>query len=292
MSDSLHGSAGNPLVFLSYSLEDRAVVNSVYGRLQAVGLRPWMDIHDIPSGSTWEAGIRGAIGRASFVLVFLSTRSLNHRGYAQKEIRLALDMFQELSIKTFLIPVRLEECVVPAPLSKFQSVDLFEQAGWDQLIRALGRPQTNPAALEVIKQVTAAEERRERFRKHVFVAMPFSQDMEDVFYYGIQRAVDANDMLCERADRDTFTGDVLLRIKERIDVAAAVVADLTNANPNVYLEVGYAWGRGIATILLVQNTEHLKFDVRGQRCLQYTSIRMLEEKLTAELAGLKLEGSL
>ena len=73
----------------------------------------------------------------------------------------------------------------------------------------------------------------------------------------------------------------------RIDNAALVVADLTDANPNVYLEVGYAWGRGVNTVLLVAQGDELKFDVRTQRCLIFQSIRHLEELLTAELTSLR-----
>ena len=287
MAKRPESSANKPLLFLSYSVEDRAVVNSIYGRLQAAGFRPWMDIHDIQAGSRWESVIRRAIGEASFVLVFLSASSFTRRGYVQKEIRLALDLLSELSVEKFLIPVRLEACELPKPLADFQSIDLFAPSGWDYLLRALGKPQLDAAAFENVKEVSAAQEQRERSRKHVFVAMPFSKEMEDVFYYGIQRAVDANDFVSERVDQDIFTGDVLAWIKDHIRLAAAVVADLTGANPNVYLELGYAWGGGVPTVLVIQDTEELKFDVRGQRCLQYSSIRMLEEKLTTELAGLR-----
>jgi nucleoside 2-deoxyribosyltransferase len=75
-------------------------------------------------------------------------------------------------------------------------------------------------------------------------------------------------------------------VRQRIESAALVVADLTTANPNVYLEVGYAWGRGLPTVLLCKDTADLKFDVRGQRCLIYKSIRQLEVSLTRELTTL------
>jgi hypothetical protein len=66
-----------------------------------------------------------------------------------------------------------------------------------------------------------------------------------------------------------------------------VIADLTAPNPNVYLEVGYAWGLEIPTVLLVKgSSDALTFDVRGQRCLIYESIQQLEEKLKRELQGL------
>lgn len=125
-------------------------------------------------------------------------------------------------------------------------------------------------------------------KPHVFVAMPFSEEMGDLFHYGIRQAVNSNGFLCERIDQEPAVGDVLARIKERIRTAQWVVAELTGASPNVYLEVGYAWGSGVPTILLVKRDHvgSLCFDVAGQRCVVYSSIRDLEEKLSTELSAL------
>ncbi len=120
-------------------------------------------------------------------------------------------------------------------------------------------------------------------KKHIFVAMPFTDDMEDVFIFGIQGPVQEAGMLCERVDMDIFTGDILDRIKSRIETAAIVIADLTGSNANVYLEVGYAWGKNRTTLLLCKTPDELKFDVRGQRCIIYSSIRDLNKKLSEEL---------
>lgn len=121
----------------------------------------------------------------------------------------------------------------------------------------------------------------------VFVAMPFNEKMDDAFHYGIRGAVNKAGFLCERADLSSFTGDIMEWVKKRIRNATLVIADLTTANPNVYLEVGFAWGCGIPTILLVQDTTELKFDVKGQRCLVYKSIKHLEENLQKELENLQ-----
>jgi len=128
--------------------------------------------------------------------------------------------------------------------------------------------------------------RDSRTKPLVFVAMPFADEYSDRFHYGIEGAVNAAGFLCERADLASFTGDVIAWVKERIGNAALVVADLTAANPNVYLEVGYAWGRGVNTVLLVAQGDELKFDVRTQRCLVFRNIRHLEELLTSELRSL------
>lgn len=63
---------------------------------------------------------------------------------------------------------------------------------------------------------------------------------------------------------------------------------MTSANPNVYLEVGYAWGCGKPTILATKEAGDLKFDVQGQRCLVYKSIKALEDMLRKELVSLRV----
>lgn len=117
-------------------------------------------------------------------------------------------------------------------------------------------------------------------KRKIFVAMPFDDDdMLDTFHFGILGPVNTLDYFCERSDLSTFTGDVLEWIKKRIATAHLVIAELSGANPNVYLEVGYAWGCGRKTVLLAKKGEELKFDTKGQRCLFYDNIKHLEEIL-------------
>ena len=81
-------------------------------------------------------------------------------------------------------------------------------------------------------------------------------------------------------------------VRDRIKTAKLVVADLTDGNPNVYLEVGYAWGCNVPTVLLIKNAKQLKFDVRSQRCLPYKKIKDLEQALAKELNELKQNGTI
>jgi hypothetical protein len=121
-------------------------------------------------------------------------------------------------------------------------------------------------------------------RAHAFVAMPFEDSFSDVFHYGLANAVRANGLLCERIDNQAFVGDIVERLKEHIRSARIVIADVTNANPNVFLEVGFAWGHGVPTILVCREGSELRFDIQSQRCIFYDSIRDLEQKLKTDLA--------
>ena len=128
----------------------------------------------------------------------------------------------------------------------------------------------------------------------IFVAMPFSKEMRDVWRYGIQQPVRNAGYICERLDEEAFTGDILSQIKDRIITAKVVIADLSGCNPNVFLEVGYAWGKGCPTLLLfrkppgARRPQMLPFDVSGQKCIVYEDATDLEEKLSHELEKLRL----
>lgn len=157
-------------------------------------------------------------------------------------------------------------------------------------------PKAKSAKKVAGRKPVQAKQRTERLRAagyasnskdHVFVAMPFKDEMDDVYHYGIQSSVRSAGFLCERADLSAFAGDVMEWVRDRIQTAKLVVADLTDANANVYLEVGYAWGCNIPTVFVVRDTKHLKFDVRSHRCLPYKKIKELEESLTKELKSLK-----
>jgi hypothetical protein len=127
-------------------------------------------------------------------------------------------------------------------------------------------------------------------KPHVFVAMPFADEFEDVYHLGIAEAVRSAGFLCERIDKKAFTGGIPDRIQERIEDASLVVADMTHANPNVYLEVGYAWGKEVPTLLLTQETDDLTFDVQHHNSIIYErhAIRELREELENTISNLML----
>ena len=125
---------------------------------------------------------------------------------------------------------------------------------------------------------------------HVFIAYPFS--LEDHARYGVEGPAKRAGYLARLIADDVYTGEILQRIKNQIESAELVVAVLTQANPNVFLEVGYAWGKGKPTVLVADENETLKFDVSGQRIVLYTNITDLERKFEKELEGLRATGVL
>ena len=116
--------------------------------------------------------------------------------------------------------------------------------------------------------------------------MPFADKYLDEYHIAFVEAAHAHGYLCERLDFENYIGDVIDEIFARIRDSAGVVALLNDNNPNVFLEVGYAWGKGIPTILIMHEDSQMPFDVRGQKILRYQRLGELKGMLTQEIKDL------
>jgi hypothetical protein len=128
-------------IFISYASEDFKEVRVLYQRLKDRGYDPWMDKIDLLAGRKWPLQIERAIQNADFFILCLSNNSVKKRGFVQREIRAALDLWQgKLEDDIYLIPLMLEfldHREVPDKIREFQWVEWYDEEGWDQLIRAL-----------------------------------------------------------------------------------------------------------------------------------------------------------
>ena len=113
-----------------------------------------------------------------------------------------------------------------------------------------------------------AEKARAAEKPRVFVAMPFKKDFDDVFAHikssmnrPARLALPASGRIKKRSPAD------ILRLGEDagIETADVFIAELSEANPNVYLEIGYAWGKGRLTILLAKSSERTALRCPGAR---------------------------
>ena len=124
--------------FLCHSSGDKEMVRSLYHHLRSDGFDPWFDEEKLLPGQIWAREIPRAVKNSDIVIVCLSKSSISKRGYVQKEIKFALDTAEEHPEDIiFLIPLRLEECVVPDRLARWQWVDIYSEKGYDRLLSAL-----------------------------------------------------------------------------------------------------------------------------------------------------------
>ncbi|GEM_PF-2427642 len=125
-------------VFLCHSKDDKPKIRKLYNRLIADNFDVWLDEVKLIPGQDWDFEIKKAVRNSDTVVVCLSNSSTTKEGYIQKEIRFALDVADEKPEGTiFLIPARLEDCIVPSRISRFQWVDLFEKSGYSKLKESL-----------------------------------------------------------------------------------------------------------------------------------------------------------
>jgi len=125
-------------VFLCHSSGDKPSVRDLFKRLQKDGFDPWLDEEKLLPGQKWRIEIPKAVKASDVVIVCLSNKSINKEGYIQKEIKYVLDAADEKPEGTiFLIPLKLEECDVPERLCDWHWVNIFEENGYEKLIRSL-----------------------------------------------------------------------------------------------------------------------------------------------------------
>jgi formylglycine-generating enzyme required for sulfatase activity len=125
-------------VFLCHGSGDKPAVRDLYHRLRAAGFDPWLAEESLLPGQDWQLEIPKAVRSSDAVIICLSSRAITKAGYVQKEIRYALDVADEqIEGAIFLIPLRLEECEVPERLRRWQWESLFQEKGYERLLRAL-----------------------------------------------------------------------------------------------------------------------------------------------------------
>ena len=91
------------------------------------------------------------------------------------------------------------------------------------------------------QKVSQLEKKREK-SPDIFVIMPFSPELDDVYHLGIRDVAESLNCSCKRVDEMEFTGDILDEIYNSISNSKIIIAEVSNQNPNVYYELGFAHG--------------------------------------------------
>jgi hypothetical protein len=113
-----------PSIFISYAREDSRKSDKLLKDLQKIGYQEvWKDVYDIPGGVEFEPVIFSAMEKHHFVISCLSSAALSKPRFFQKELTVALRLQQEKRVH--MIPVRLDDCVIPEEISPYNCLDLF-----------------------------------------------------------------------------------------------------------------------------------------------------------------------
>lgn len=130
-----------PRVFIAYVDEDVSFAKKLYQAFEQSGFRPWLDKKKLMPGQNWPRAIETAIQTSDFFVACFSRQATSKRGSFHSELRYALFCAAKVPLdEIFLIPLRLDDCVVPNRISKqIQYLDLFPdwKAGVSRLIAVI-----------------------------------------------------------------------------------------------------------------------------------------------------------
>jgi hypothetical protein len=125
----------------------------------------------------------------------------------------------------------------------------------------------------------------------VFVLMPFAEEFDDIYKFGIKGAADDVGAYADRLDEQIFAEGMLDRIFNQISKADVIVADMSGRNPNVFYEVGYAHALGKIVLLLTRSSDDIPFDLKHRQHTVYGGkIDVLRSELAPRIQWAILEG--
>lgn len=127
-----------PKVFISYSRSDLSFATDIYWFLRKNNCNPWMDIYDLVPGQDWEIEINHSIKTADYFIACLSRNSVSKRGYVQKELKEAISVLEQIPDgEIYIIPVRIDDCLLPFSLAKRQWLDWSTENAKESLLKAI-----------------------------------------------------------------------------------------------------------------------------------------------------------
>ncbi len=151
-----------PTVFISYARNDIEVARRLYNDLKKENITPWMDKEDILVGQEWEYEVEKAINNCSYILLLLSDNSVSKRGFVQKELKMALELYDRRPpSEIFLLPAIIDDCEPKDKrLQKIHRADFITsyEEGLRDLLKAIGVEAKEPSDETAIEKDSLAKE--------------------------------------------------------------------------------------------------------------------------------------
>lgn len=133
--------------------------------------------------------------------------------------------------------------------------------------------------VETFKEKKITIDEKKDHLPSIFTVMPFSSELDDVYYLGIREIAKELKCSCERVDEIEFVDGILEKIYDSISNSKIIIAEVTSPNPNVFYEIGYAHALEKPVILITKDISTAPFDIRGFNHIIYENIIDLREKL-------------
>lgn len=166
--------------------------------------------------------------------------------------------------------------LLQAQLDKHRAdVEEAESAALQQRLSALGPSQSPGADGRGSIDVSSPQS--------VFVIMPFASTFTDVWLGAIDKAAKELNLNPIRVDMIDRSSNITDDIVDSIRQCHVAVIDVSDNNPNVMFELGYALALEKPAVIISQSTEFLPFDIRNIRAIVYENSWSGIEELRGKL---------
>lgn len=126
-------------VFICHASPDKPYATQLKAQLEAAGHAVWLDASALVGGDDWPQVIARAIAQSDAVTVLVSDHLVATRGFAKREIELAMAPSASAPRGATVIPLLLGDVTLPRGLSHLHAIDLRTADAIDQLLDALAR---------------------------------------------------------------------------------------------------------------------------------------------------------
>ncbi|MEP7292974.1 MAG: toll/interleukin-1 receptor domain-containing protein [Chloroflexota bacterium] len=155
----------HPTLFMSHSSLDREFTTLLAERLTEAGFHCWIDINDIPDGSTWMREIEKAV-RSCGALIVVMSKDARESEWVERETLLGMELRKPLFI------VRIDDEPLPLHLINRQYTDYRTrpEAAFKKLVAALKKAPLNeplPEANPREQKKHSPQPNRQNFFKYV-----------------------------------------------------------------------------------------------------------------------------
>lgn len=116
--------------------------------------------------------------------------------------------------------------------------------------------------------------------KSCFFICPLNDDViEHNYEYAIKPVVQQYQFSIQKSDEISHTGQITDKIIDAINHSRFLIADLTNARPNCYYEVGYAHALGKPVIIIAKTKTERHFDIAAYNWNYWDNYTDLKPKM-------------
>lgn len=130
-----------PTVFICHANKDKAYAAALYEKMKNAGLKPWLDKENLRGGDKWHSIIEKTIKKQVDYFIVLQSKALAEKriGYVNKEILLAIERQQYFRNLKFIIPIKVDDCLLLEELEDIQTIDFTREGTIEELIKTIKR---------------------------------------------------------------------------------------------------------------------------------------------------------